>query len=114
LLCQIKDFNRFSGVKNHRFLKVDQKTGKIYIKILPQKSSFILHLRRRKWIIEDEEYDVKAKDVVIVPPGKIFYFKGKLKQICITSPAGKKNSKSMLSILNCLPLNDAYIKLTYR
>ena len=49
---------------------------------------YSLHLRRqRKWIIEDEEYDVEASDVVIVPPGKRFYFKGNLKQVCVTALA---------------------------
>lgn len=54
-----------------------------------EKSAFIYYILEGcgKWIIEDEEYEVKAKDVVIVPPGKRFYFKGKIKQICITAPA---------------------------
>lgn len=55
----------------------------------PEKSAFIYYILegKGKWIIEDKAYDVKARDVVIVPPGKRFYFKGKLKQICITAPA---------------------------
>ncbi len=39
------------------------------------------------WFIEDTAYPVSATDVVIVPPGKRFYYKGNLKQICITAPA---------------------------
>jgi mannose-6-phosphate isomerase-like protein (cupin superfamily) len=39
------------------------------------------------WIIEDQEFPVEANDVVIVPPGKRFYYKGTLKQVCITAPA---------------------------
>ncbi len=39
------------------------------------------------WVIEDIEYPVEKDDVVIVPPGKRFYFKGSLKQLCITAPA---------------------------
>jgi mannose-6-phosphate isomerase-like protein (cupin superfamily) len=54
-----------------------------------EKSTFIYYILEGhgKWIIEDEEYEVEAKDVVIIPPGKKFYFKGNLKQICVTAPA---------------------------
>ena len=54
-----------------------------------EKSAFIYYILEGSgtWIIEDKEYDVKAKDVVIVPPGKKFYFKGNLKQVCVTTPA---------------------------
>ncbi|MGB9937219.1 MAG: cupin domain-containing protein [Methanobacterium sp.] len=54
-----------------------------------EKSAFIYYILEGKgtWIIEDKEHKVEAKDVVIVPPGKKFYFKGQLKQICITTPA---------------------------
>ncbi len=43
--------------------------------------------RKKKWIIEEKEYPVEVGDIVIVPPGKKFQYKGKLKQVCITSPA---------------------------
>jgi mannose-6-phosphate isomerase-like protein (cupin superfamily) len=39
------------------------------------------------WVIEDEEFPVQATDVVVIPPGKRFYYRGALKQICITAPA---------------------------
>jgi mannose-6-phosphate isomerase-like protein (cupin superfamily) len=39
------------------------------------------------WFIEDEPNEVKAGDLVIVPPNKQFYYKGNLKQICITAPS---------------------------
>ena len=39
------------------------------------------------WYIEDIPHEVCAGDVVIVPPNTRFYYKGSLKQICITSPA---------------------------
>lgn len=45
------------------------------------------------WIIEDREYEVAAGDVVIVPPGKRFYFRGTLKQICVTSPAWEETGE---------------------
>ena len=53
------------------------------------KSNFIFYIIEGSgtWYIEDEPYDVAAGDVIIVPPNKRFYYKGKLKQICITSPA---------------------------
>lgn len=54
-----------------------------------EKSTFIYYILEGKgtWIIEDIEYNVEARDVVIVPPGKRFYFKGELKQVCVTAPA---------------------------
>jgi len=38
-------------------------------------------------VIEDVEYPAKAGDVVIVPAGKRFYYRGALKQVCVTAPA---------------------------
>jgi mannose-6-phosphate isomerase-like protein (cupin superfamily) len=40
-----------------------------------------------EWVIEDEVFAVKAHDVVVVPKGKRFYYRGALKQVCITAPA---------------------------
>lgn len=56
---------------------------------LHEKSAFIFYILKGSgtWIIEDREYAVQATDVVIVPPGKRFYYKGDLEQICITAPA---------------------------
>ncbi len=56
---------------------------------LHKKSYFIFYIIEGEgtWFIEDTPYDVKAGDVVIVPPNKKFYYKGSLKQVCITSPA---------------------------
>jgi mannose-6-phosphate isomerase-like protein (cupin superfamily) len=53
------------------------------------KSAFVFYIIEGQgvWIIEDEEYPVEATDVVVVPPGKRFYYKGNLKQVCITAPA---------------------------
>jgi mannose-6-phosphate isomerase-like protein (cupin superfamily) len=53
------------------------------------KSAFIFYILEGQgtWVIEDQEFPVKATDVVIVPPGKRFYYKGNLKQVCITAPA---------------------------
>ena len=53
------------------------------------KSNFIFYIIEGKgtWYIEGKPYDVSAGDVVIVPRNKRFYYKGKLKQVCITAPA---------------------------
>ncbi len=54
-----------------------------------EKSAFIYYIieGHGTWVIEDVEHSVEAGDVVIVPPGRKFYFKGSLKQVCITAPA---------------------------
>ncbi|AAM04220.1 TPA: cupin domain-containing protein [Methanosarcina acetivorans] len=39
------------------------------------------------WVVEDREFEVRAGDVVVVPAGKRFWFRGSLKQVCITAPA---------------------------
>ena len=56
---------------------------------LHETSAFIFYIIEGNgvWVIEDEEFPVEAADVVIVPPGKRFYYKGNLKQVCITAPA---------------------------
>ncbi len=53
------------------------------------KSNFIFYIIEGQgtWYIEDKAYEVRAEDVVIVPPNKRFYYKGNLKQICITAPS---------------------------
>ena len=38
-------------------------------------------------IVEDREFEVRTEDVVVVPVGKRFWFRGYLKQICVTAPA---------------------------
>ena len=53
------------------------------------KSAFVFYIIEGQgtWVIEDKEYPVEAMDVVIVPPGKRFYYSGSFKQVCITAPA---------------------------
>ncbi len=53
------------------------------------KSNFIFYIIEGTgtWFIEDKPYHAEAGDVVIVPPNNTFYYKGTLKQLCITSPA---------------------------
>lgn len=59
------------------------------------KSAFVYYILEGEgsWIIEDLEYTVQTGDVVIVPPGKRFYFKGRLRQLCITAPAWEEESE---------------------
>ncbi|MBN1294012.1 MAG: cupin domain-containing protein [Candidatus Latescibacteria bacterium] len=53
------------------------------------KSAFIFYIIEGSgtWIIEGKEFPVETTDVVIIPPRKKFYYKGNLKQICITTPS---------------------------
>jgi len=53
------------------------------------KSEFIFFIIEGsgEWIIEDESFPVAAQDVVIVPKGKRFYYRGNLRQVCVTAPA---------------------------
>lgn len=53
------------------------------------KSNFIFYIIKGSgtWFIEDQPYKVETGDVVIIPPNNKFYYKGNLKQICITTPA---------------------------
>ena len=59
------------------------------------KSAFIYYILegRGTWVIEGEEHEAGAGDVVIVPPGKRIYFRGNLKQICVTSPAWEQEQE---------------------
>ncbi|MBU0519113.1 cupin domain-containing protein [bacterium] len=62
------------------------------------RSAFIFYIIEGAgtWYIEDQPYEVEATDVVIVPPGKKFYYKGKLKQICITAPAWEEEYETQI------------------
>jgi mannose-6-phosphate isomerase-like protein (cupin superfamily) len=53
------------------------------------KSNFIFYIIEGQgtWFIEDVPHQVETGDVVIVSPNKRFYYKGNLKQICITAPS---------------------------
>lgn len=56
---------------------------------LHERSDFIYYILEGSgiWIIEDREFEARAGDVVVVPAGKRFWFRGNLKQVCITAPA---------------------------
>ena len=53
------------------------------------KSDFIFFIIEGsgEWIVEGERIPAEADDVVVVPKGTAFYYRGKLKQVCITVPA---------------------------
>ncbi|MPM61171.1 hypothetical protein SDC9_108027 [bioreactor metagenome] len=54
-----------------------------------EKSDFLYYILEGSgiWVVEDREFEVRAGDAVIVPSGNRFWFRGNLKQICITAPA---------------------------
>ena len=56
------------------------------------KSDFLYYILEGSgtWVVEDRKFDVRAGDVVVVPAGNRFWFRGNLKQICITAPAGEE------------------------
>jgi mannose-6-phosphate isomerase-like protein (cupin superfamily) len=60
-----------------------------------KKSAFIYYILEGKgtWVIEDIEYEAEAGDTVIIPPGKRFYFRGSVKQLCITAPAWQEENE---------------------
>ena len=53
-----------------------------------------------EWVIEDEVFPVAATDVVIVPPGKRFYYRGQLKQVCVTAPAWQAEHEESVRIVD--------------
>ena len=59
------------------------------------KSAFVFFIIEGtgEWMIEGESFPVKAHDVVIVPAGKKFYYRGHLKQVCVTAPAWDAESE---------------------
>ncbi len=54
-----------------------------------EKSAFVYYILEGEgtWVIDGREYPVKATDVIMVPPGHRIYFRGNLKQLCVTVPA---------------------------
>ena len=66
------------------------------------KSAFIFYIVEGsgEWIVEGEVFAVKATDVVAVPPGMKFYYRGALKQICITAPAWEQEFEEVIGKVN--------------
>jgi len=77
-----------SDCSNAAVLYQETETGHAE-EFMHEKSNFIYYILEGSgtWVVEDNEHKVKAGDVIIVPAGKRFWFRGNLKQICITAPA---------------------------
>ena len=65
---------------------------------LNSRSAFIYYIveGRGIFVIEDEEIPVEAGDTVIVPPGKRFYYLGKMKQVLVTAPAWEEGTDKII------------------
>jgi len=74
--------------RNAAVLYQETETGHAE-EFLHEKSDFIYYILEGSgtWVVEDKEYGVRAGDVVVVPAGKRFWFRGNLKQVCVTAPA---------------------------
>lgn len=77
-----------SDCKNAAVLHQETGTGHAE-EFMHEMSNFIYYIIEGSgtWIIEDKEHGVRAGDVVVVPAGKRFWFRGNLKQVCVTAPA---------------------------
>lgn len=49
-----------------------------------------------EWVIDGVVHRVEATDVVVVPPGAAFYYRGDLKQVCITAPAWDEENEEIV------------------
>jgi mannose-6-phosphate isomerase-like protein (cupin superfamily) len=88
-----KIFEKF-GVKMHIYDTGDvsivyQETEKGHAEeFYNERSAFIYYIIEGKgsWFINGQEQKVNTGDVIRIEPGNKFYYKGKLKQVLITSP----------------------------
>jgi len=74
--------------RNAAVLHQETETGHAE-EFVHEKSDFLYYILEGAgtWVVEDRESEVRAGDVVVVPAGKRFWFRGSLKQVCITAPA---------------------------
>lgn len=72
--------------------------GGHYEEFINYKSAFIYYILkgRGKFIIEGKEYLVRGSDVIIIPPGKRFYYLGKMKQVLVVIPAWEESSEKII------------------
>lgn len=77
-----------SDCRNAAVLYQETETGHAE-EFMHEISNFIYYIIEGNgtWIIEDKEHEVQAGDVVVVPVGKRFWFRGNLKQVCVTAPS---------------------------
>lgn len=53
-----------------------------------------------EWVVDGVVLPVQATDVVVVPPGAAFYYRGDLKQVCLTAPAWTEEDEEVLRQLD--------------
>lgn len=85
---RMKIYTSRTDLKNAALLYQETEKGHSE-EFLHEKSDFLYYIIEGSgtWVIKDKEFEVKTGDVIIVPAGKRFWFRGNLKQICITAPA---------------------------
>lgn len=66
------------------------------------KSAFIYYILEGSgtYFVDGEPHEVEATDVIMVPPGKKIYFKGNLKQLCITAPAWEEHEEEHVRMVD--------------
>lgn len=72
--------------------------GGHYQEFLNEKSAYIYYILEGngKFVVEDQEYPVQATDVIMVPPGKRFFYLGNMKQILVTAPAWEESAERII------------------
>lgn len=65
-------------------------------------SAFIFYVIEGEgvWVVDGVSHPVQATDVVVVPAGAAFYYRGALKQVCITAPAWTEENEEVLRQLD--------------
>lgn len=81
-------YNTKEDSPNAAVLYQETKTGHAE-EFLHYKSDFLYYILEGSgtWVVENREFEVRKGDVVVVPAGNRFWFRGNLKQVCITAPA---------------------------
>jgi len=81
-------YNTKEDSPNAAVLYQETKTGHAE-EFIHYKSDFLYYILEGSgtWVVENREFEVRKGDVVVVPAGNRFWFRGNLKQVCITAPA---------------------------
>ena len=95
-----------SDCRNAAVLYQETETGHAE-EFIHEISNFIYYIIEGSgtWIIEDKAHEVQAGDVVVVPAGKRFWFRGNLKQICVTAPAWEERYEHHIRGIDLRDLN---------
>jgi len=85
---RMRIFTTKENSRNAAFMYQETETGHAE-EFVHENSDFIYYILEGSgtWVVEDREFEVRAGDVVVVPAGNRFWFRGSLKQVCITAPA---------------------------